>query len=64
MSPGGPHRGSGRGLPEEGKFKTTLCVFEGRTPQVSDVLQQKFTQLCLDNGILPDNIAILPQNGM
>ncbi|XP_077951948.1 prostaglandin D2 synthase b, tandem duplicate 1 [Gasterosteus aculeatus] len=34
-----------------------------RTPQVSDVLQQKFTQLCLDNGILPDNIAILPQNG-
>ncbi|KAM8823779.1 prostaglandin D2 synthase b, tandem duplicate 1 [Spinachia spinachia] len=34
-----------------------------RTPQVSDVLLQKFTQLSLDNGILADNIAILPLNG-
>lgn len=34
-----------------------------RTPVVSDVLQQKFTQFSLGTGILTDNIAILPENG-
>nr|ACQ58731.1 Lipocalin precursor [Anoplopoma fimbria] len=34
-----------------------------RTPGTSDVPQQKFTQLSLETGILPDNIAILPENG-
>ncbi|XP_004081041.1 lipocalin [Oryzias latipes] len=33
-----------------------------RTPEVSEVLQQKFTQFSLDTGILADNIAILPKN--
>uniref|UniRef100_A0A8C8DYT1 Prostaglandin D2 synthase b, tandem duplicate 2 n=1 Tax=Oryzias sinensis TaxID=183150 RepID=A0A8C8DYT1_9TELE len=33
-----------------------------RTPEVSEVLKQKFTQFCLDTGILADNIAILPKN--
>ncbi|XP_075936752.1 lipocalin-like [Anarhichas minor] len=33
-----------------------------RTPVASAVLQQKFTQLSLEAGILADNIAILPQN--
>ncbi|XP_034562437.1 lipocalin-like [Notolabrus celidotus] len=34
-----------------------------RGPEVSEVLQQKFTQLSLQTGILADNIAILPRNG-
>ncbi|KAK9527863.1 hypothetical protein VZT92_014388 [Zoarces viviparus] len=33
-----------------------------RTPVASAVLQQRFTQLSLETGILADNIAILPQN--
>ncbi|XP_008299590.1 lipocalin-like [Stegastes partitus] len=33
-----------------------------RTPEVSDVLKQKFTQFSLDTGILSDNIVILPKN--
>ncbi|KAM6900538.1 lipocalin-like [Xenentodon cancila] len=33
-----------------------------RSPDTSVVLQQKFTQFCLDTGILADNIAILPKN--
>ncbi|KAM6908633.1 lipocalin-like isoform 2-T2 [Lycodopsis pacificus] len=35
---------------------------QSRTPVASAVLQQKFTQLSLETGILADNIAILPQN--
>ncbi|XP_034415937.1 prostaglandin D2 synthase b, tandem duplicate 1 [Cyclopterus lumpus] len=34
-----------------------------RTPEASAVLQQKFSQLSLETGILPDNVVILPQNG-
>ncbi|CAJ1082340.1 Hypothetical predicted protein [Xyrichtys novacula] len=30
---------------------------------VNEGLQQKFTQLSLNTGILPDNIVMLPQNG-
>ncbi|KAM4606601.1 lipocalin-like [Polymixia lowei] len=33
-----------------------------RTPEVSDALQQKFTQFSLDAGIRPENIVILPRN--
>lgn len=34
-----------------------------RTPEVSDVLQQKFREFSLQTGIESDNIAILPKNG-
>ncbi|CAL8292937.1 unnamed protein product [Lota lota] len=34
-----------------------------RTPEVKAVVQQKFQQFSLDNGILPDNIVMLPNNG-
>jgi len=43
---------------------TTNSVFAGRTPEVTLVLQQKFTQFSLENGALPDNVVILSQNGM
>ncbi|XP_059182860.1 lipocalin-like [Centropristis striata] len=33
-----------------------------RSTQASPALQQKFTQLSLDTGVLADNIAILPEN--
>ncbi|KAK5898402.1 hypothetical protein CgunFtcFv8_015823 [Champsocephalus gunnari] len=32
-----------------------------RTPEFSEVVQQKFTQLALEAGVLPDNAVILPQ---
>ncbi|KAI4806645.1 hypothetical protein KUCAC02_017462 [Chaenocephalus aceratus] len=32
-----------------------------RTPESSEVVQQKFTQLALEAGVLPDNAVILPQ---
>ncbi|XP_026220156.1 lipocalin-like [Anabas testudineus] len=34
-----------------------------RKPETSVDLQQKFTQLSLDTGVLRDNIVILPKNG-
>ncbi|KAM3860421.1 lipocalin-like [Diretmus argenteus] len=33
-----------------------------RTPEVSSVVKQKFTQLCQESGILADNISIRPKN--
>ncbi|CAM9146810.1 unnamed protein product [Lampetra planeri] len=33
-----------------------------RTPEVRVTLQEKFTQYCTENGILPENIAFLPKN--
>ncbi|XP_034058208.1 lipocalin-like [Gymnodraco acuticeps] len=33
-----------------------------RTTEFSEVVQQKFTQLVLEAGVLPDNAIILPQN--
>lgn len=45
-------------------FRLKHCVFAGRSSEASALQQQKFTQLSLDTGILPDNIAILPKNGM
>ncbi|KAL6097969.1 ptgds [Pungitius sinensis] len=47
----------------KGEAVQVLNQLYSRTPQVSDVLQQKFTQLSLDHGILPDNIAFLPLIG-
>ena len=38
-------------------------MFAGRTPEFSEVVQQKFTQLALEAGVLPDNAVILPQIG-
>ncbi|KAF3703493.1 Lipocalin Precursor [Channa argus] len=35
-----------------------------RTPEASVALQQKFTQFSLENGILSENIVILPKNSM
>ncbi|XP_026216834.1 lipocalin-like [Anabas testudineus] len=46
------------------KAEVTNVVNEllSRTQETSVVLQQKFTQWSLDNGILADNIVILPKN--
>lgn len=44
--------------------KVTHSLFAGRTSEASVILQQKFTQFSLGTGILPENIVILPQNGM
>ncbi|XP_041823370.1 lipocalin-like isoform X2 [Melanotaenia boesemani] len=40
----------------------SLNKLYSRTPEISEVLQQKFTQFSLETGILPDNVAILPKN--
>lgn len=40
-----------------------LTQLYSRTPEVTLVLQQKFTQFSLENGALPDNVVILSQNG-
>lgn len=37
-------------------------MFAGRTPEVSEALQQKFITFSMDTGILADNIAFLPKN--
>ncbi|KAK5898396.1 hypothetical protein CgunFtcFv8_015817 [Champsocephalus gunnari] len=39
-----------------------FVVVYSRTPEFSEVVQQKFTQLALEAGVLPDNAVILPQN--
>ena len=57
-------RGERYGLSEDCvKADDTHTVLTGRTPETSVVLQQKFTQFSMENGILPENIAILPKNG-
>ncbi|KAI4806495.1 hypothetical protein KUCAC02_017319 [Chaenocephalus aceratus] len=38
-----------------------FLVVYSRTPEFSEVVQQKFTQLALEAGVLPDNAVILPQ---
>ncbi|KAJ3610977.1 hypothetical protein NHX12_020993 [Muraenolepis orangiensis] len=40
-----------------------LVKLYSRTTEVSAVVQQKFRQLALDGGVLPDNTVILPKNG-
>ncbi|KAI4806641.1 hypothetical protein KUCAC02_017458 [Chaenocephalus aceratus] len=41
--------------------EASVAVYS-RTPESSEVVQQKFTQLALEAGVLPDNAVILPQN--
>lgn len=38
-------------------------ICEGRTPDLSQDVLDKFTEFSLEQGILPENIAILPKNG-
>ncbi|KAI4792293.1 hypothetical protein KUCAC02_033474 [Chaenocephalus aceratus] len=40
--------------------EASVAVYS-RTPESSEVVQQKFTQLALEAGVLPDNAVILPQ---
>ncbi|KAI4806644.1 hypothetical protein KUCAC02_017461, partial [Chaenocephalus aceratus] len=40
--------------------EASIAVYS-RTPESSEVVQQKFTQLALEAGVLPDNAVILPQ---
>jgi len=47
----------------KGGVTEVLNHLYSRTPEVSATVQQKFRQLALDTGILPENIAILPRNG-
>ncbi|KAK5898404.1 hypothetical protein CgunFtcFv8_015825 [Champsocephalus gunnari] len=46
---------------KEGVSAASILVYS-RTPEFSEVVQQKFTQLALEAGVLPDNAVILPQN--
>lgn len=42
-----------------------MCVVStGRGVDLSNGVLEKFKQFSLDTGILPDNIAVLPKNGM
>ncbi|KAK5898400.1 hypothetical protein CgunFtcFv8_015821 [Champsocephalus gunnari] len=45
---------------KEEKSEASIVVYS-RTPEFSEVVQQKFTQLALEAGVLPDNTVILPQ---
>ena len=44
------------------RFKQYILC-SGRNSEASVNLQQRFTQFSVENGILPDNIVILPKNG-
>lgn len=41
-----------------------LCATTGRGEDLSADLMEKFKQFSLETGILPENIAVLPKNGM
>uniref|UniRef100_A0A667XCW2 Zgc:153704 n=1 Tax=Myripristis murdjan TaxID=586833 RepID=A0A667XCW2_9TELE len=47
----------------KGSVSTVLNKLYGRGPDLNLDLLEKFKQFSLDNGILPENIAILPKNG-
>ncbi|XP_048042844.1 cytosolic phospholipase A2 gamma-like isoform X1 [Megalobrama amblycephala] len=42
---------------------TVLSKLYGRTPDLSQVVLDKFTEFSLNQSILPENITILPKNG-
>ncbi|XP_033988293.1 lipocalin-like [Trematomus bernacchii] len=46
---------------KEGVSEASIAVYS-RTNESSEVVQQKFTQLAVEAGVLPDNAVILPQN--
>ncbi|CAL8399655.1 unnamed protein product [Boreogadus saida] len=50
-------------LTTNGGVSTVLNKLYGRGSQLNPQLLEKFKQFSLENGILPENIAILPQNG-
>ncbi|XP_030218015.1 palmitoyltransferase ZDHHC23 [Gadus morhua] len=50
-------------LKTNGGVSTVLNKLYGRGNQLNPQLLEKFKQFSLENGILPENIAILPQNG-
>ena len=45
------------------QFTKLEFALAGRGNQLNPQLLEKFKQFSLENGILPENIAILPQNG-
>ncbi|CAL8365126.1 unnamed protein product [Lota lota] len=45
------------------EFTKLVSSLTGRATQLNPQLLEKFRQFSLENGILPENIAILPQNG-
>uniref|UniRef100_A0A8C4YXF9 Zgc:153704 n=1 Tax=Gadus morhua TaxID=8049 RepID=A0A8C4YXF9_GADMO len=49
-------------LKTNGGVSTVLNKLYGRGNQLNPQLLEKFKQFSLENGILPENIAILPQN--
>ncbi|XP_048042833.1 lipocalin-like isoform X1 [Megalobrama amblycephala] len=44
-------------------FTTVLDKLYGRSPDLSQDVLDKFTAFSLEQGVLPENIAILPKNG-
>ncbi|XP_051970771.1 lipocalin-like [Xyrauchen texanus] len=46
----------------KGGVSEVLNKLFSRTTEMTENLKEKFTQLCLDTGILEENIAILPPN--
>lgn len=42
----------------------TMWCATGRAEDLSADLMEKFRQFSLETGILPENIAILPKNGI
>ncbi|CAL8267485.1 unnamed protein product [Merluccius merluccius] len=49
-------------LKTKGGVSSVLNKLYGRETQLSPQLLEKFRQFSLENGILPENIAVLPQN--
>lgn len=40
-----------------------LCYVTGRTEDLGQDVLDRFTEFSLEQGILPENIAVLPKNG-
>ncbi|KAG7253151.1 hypothetical protein CRUP_015660 [Coryphaenoides rupestris] len=50
-------------LKMKGGVPTVLNKLYGRASQLNPQMLERFRQFSLESGILPENIAILPQNG-
>ncbi|KAJ3589014.1 hypothetical protein NHX12_009864 [Muraenolepis orangiensis] len=50
-------------LKTNGGDSTVLNKLYGRATQLDTQLLERFRQFSLENGILPENIAVLPQTG-